>query len=69
MRDEKGRKKEASKVKQTTKQSNTRQLVTFQKKDELPQVESNPRHSTLQTERSPAELPVTQLAQPKSHIS
>ena len=42
MRDEEGRKKEASKVKQTTKQSNTahpRQSL-FQRKNELPRVDS-----------------------------
>ena len=45
MRDEEGRKKEASKVKQTTRQSNTthpRQSL-FQRKNELPRVGLEPK--------------------------
>ena len=51
MRDAKeGRKKEASKVKQTTRQSNTahpRQLFNFLRKISCLRWDSNPRHSTL----------------------
>ena len=58
MRDER-REKEANEVKQTTRQSNTahpRQSLFLRKMSCL-RWDSNPRHSTLQTERSTTELP------------
>ena len=62
MRDEK---KEASKVKQTNKakQHSTPKVVTFPRKNELPQVGLEP--TTLYT----LDRELYQLARPKSHIS
>ena len=66
-----GRKKEASKVKQT-RQSNTahpRQSL-FLEKTSCFRWDSNPQHSILQTERSTNwATEAAQLAGPKSHIS
>ena len=72
MRDER-RKEERSKQDQTnnkTKQHSTPKVVTFPKKNELPQVGLEP--NTLHTERSryTTELPrQLQVAGPKFHIS
>ena len=68
MRDEEGRKKEASKVKQTTRQSNTAHLKQsfFLRKMSCLRWDSNPRHHTLLTDTA---TKTAQLAGSKSHIS
>ena len=68
----KGRKKEASKVKQTNKakQHSTPKAVTFPKKNELPQVGLEPKTLyTLDRALYHRATKVAQLAGPKSHIS